>query len=80
MTNVFVSVDMEGIAGIAHLRQVWRGSDDFPAARELMTGEANAAVSGAVRLGSTSTSSPGRRATRSGRVTARPLQYARPET
>lgn len=54
MTNVFVSVDMEGIAGIAHLRQVWRGSDDFPAARELMTGEANAAVSGAFDGGATS--------------------------
>jgi D-amino peptidase len=45
--RVFVSVDMEGIAGIAHLRQVWRGSDDYPASRELMTKEANAAVAGA---------------------------------
>src|SRR5438093_2346584 len=53
MTNVFVSVDMEGIAGIAHLQQVWRGSDDFPAARDLMTGEANAAVSGAFDGGAT---------------------------
>jgi D-amino peptidase len=47
MTTVFVSIDMEGIAGVAHLRQVWRGSDDFPAARKLMTEEANAAVAGA---------------------------------
>jgi D-amino peptidase len=47
VTNVFVSIDMEGIAGIAHLQQVIRGSDDFPAARELMTDEANAAVAGA---------------------------------
>jgi len=53
MTNVFISVDMEGIAGIAHLQQVWRGSDDFPAARDLMTGEANAAVSGAFDGGAT---------------------------
>lgn len=53
MTNVFISVDMEGIAGIAHLQQVWRGSDDFPAARELMTGEANAAVAGAFEGGAT---------------------------
>jgi D-amino peptidase len=53
MTTVFVSVDMEGIAGIAHLRQVWRGSDDFPAARKLMTEEANAAVAGAFDGGAT---------------------------
>ncbi|HEX9410539.1 MAG TPA: M55 family metallopeptidase [Actinomycetota bacterium] len=53
MTNVFISVDMEGIAGIAHLQQVWRGSDDFPAARELMIGEANAAVAGAFEGGAT---------------------------
>jgi D-amino peptidase len=46
--NVFVSVDMEGIAGIAHLRQVFRGSDDFPMARRLMTEEANAGVAGAI--------------------------------
>jgi len=54
MANVFISIDMEGIAGIAHLRQVWRGTDDFPAARELMTGEANAAVAGAFDGGATS--------------------------
>jgi D-amino peptidase len=53
MTTVFVSVDMEGIAGIAHLRQVWRGSDDFPATRKLMTEEANAAVAGAFDGGAT---------------------------
>src|SRR5207247_3123875 len=53
MATVFVSVDMEGIAGIAHLRQVWRGSDDFPAARKLMTEEANAAVAGAFDGGAT---------------------------
>ena len=53
MTNVFISIDMEGIAGIAHLNQVWRGSDDFPAARLLMTKEANAAVAGAFDGGAT---------------------------
>jgi len=51
VTNVFISIDMEGVGGIAHLRQVWRGSDDFPAARLLMTGEANAAVAGAFEGG-----------------------------
>lgn len=54
MANVFVSIDMEGIAGIAHLQQVMRGSDDFPASRELMTEEANAAVAGAFDGGATS--------------------------
>jgi D-amino peptidase len=54
MTNVYVSVDMEGIAGIAHLQQVWRGSDDFPASRLLMTREANAVVEGAFEGGAES--------------------------
>jgi D-amino peptidase len=54
MVNVFISIDMEGIAGIAHLQQVMRGSDDFPASRELMTEEANAAVAGAFEGGATS--------------------------
>ena len=48
-----MSVDMEGIAGVAHLMQVMRGSDDFPVARELMTEEANAAVAGAFEGGAT---------------------------
>jgi D-amino peptidase len=54
MTNVFISIDMEGIAGIAHLQQVMRGTDDFQASRELMTDEANAAVAGAFEGGATS--------------------------
>jgi D-amino peptidase len=53
VTRVFVSVDMEGIAGIAALPQVWRGSDDFPRSRMLMTMEANAAVEGAFEGGAT---------------------------
>jgi D-amino peptidase len=48
MTNVFVSIDMEGVAGVATIRQVWRGSDDYPESRRLMTEEANAAVAGAI--------------------------------
>jgi len=54
VTNVFVSVDMEGIAGIATLQQVWRGSDDFAVSRRLMTLEANAAARGAFEGGATS--------------------------
>jgi D-amino peptidase len=51
--EVFVSIDMEGIAGIAHIRQVMRGTDDYPRSRELMTEEANAAVAGAIEGGAT---------------------------
>lgn len=45
--SVFISVDMEGIAGITTLRQTMRGTDDYPWAREIMTEEANAAIAGA---------------------------------
>ena len=49
--DVFISIDMEGIAGITTLRQTYRGTDDYPWARELMTEEANAAVAGAFDAG-----------------------------
>lgn len=45
--SIFISVDMEGIAGITTLRQTVRGTDDYSWARELMTHEANAAIAGA---------------------------------
>jgi len=51
--DVFVSIDMEGIAGIAHIRQVMRGTDDYQRSRELMTEEANAAAAGAFEGGAT---------------------------
>ena len=51
--DVFISIDMEGVAGIAHIRQVMRGTDDYPLARELMTEEANAAVRGSFAAGAT---------------------------
>lgn len=53
MTETFISIDMEGIAGVAHLQQVMRGTDDFPASRELMTQEANAAIEGSFDGGAT---------------------------
>lgn len=52
--RVFISVDMEGVAGLTTWRQVLRGSDDFPLARELMTREANAALEGAFGAGAVS--------------------------
>jgi len=47
MTRVYISVDMEGVAGISHAKPTMRGDDLYPQAVELMTGEANAAIEGA---------------------------------
>lgn len=52
--DVLISVDLEGVAGIATRQQIGPGGRDYPAARELMTGEANAAVAGAFEGGATS--------------------------
>ena len=49
--DVFISIDMEGIAGITTMRQIYRGTDDYVWARELMTEEANAAIAGAFDAG-----------------------------
>ena len=46
--KVYVSVDMEGIAGVSHPSPTGRADRDYPAAVELMIGEANAAVEGAL--------------------------------
>lgn len=45
--RVYISVDMEGVAGIVHGEQTRRGAPEFAAACELMTHEANAAALGA---------------------------------
>jgi D-amino peptidase len=49
--RVFVSIDLEGVAGVADRRQVARGTDDFEHARGLMAGEANAVARGAFAAG-----------------------------
>jgi len=51
--KVYVSVDMEGIAGIAAAEPTRRGDASYPAAVELMVGEANAAIDGAFAGGAT---------------------------
>ncbi|MFN2539719.1 MAG: M55 family metallopeptidase [Mycobacteriales bacterium] len=51
--RVFISVDMEGVAGIATLDQTVRGGSGYPRAQELMTAEANAAIRGAFAGGAT---------------------------
>jgi D-amino peptidase len=49
--KVFVSVDMEGCAGIVHVDQTRSNGQDFPRCREWMTAEANAAALGAFDVG-----------------------------
>lgn len=51
--DVFISVDMEGLAGVTSMRQIVRGTDDYARARQMMTDEANAAVAGAIEAGAT---------------------------
>jgi D-amino peptidase len=51
MSEIYISVDMEGIAGITTVRQTTRGTEDYEWARKLMTWEANAAAQGAFDAG-----------------------------
>src|SRR4051794_5518054 len=51
--RVFISVDMEGVAGVATFDQIIRGGTGYPRAQELMTAEADAAIRGAYAGGAT---------------------------
>lgn len=51
--RVYISIDMEGVGGIATLDQVVRGGHGYPRAQALMTAEANAAIEGAYAGGAT---------------------------
>lgn len=51
--KVYISVDMEGVAGISHAKPTNRGDDLYPQSVELMVGEANAAIEGAFAGGAT---------------------------
>lgn len=51
--KVYLSVDMEGIAGVNHPGPTDRKHDRYPAAVELMIGETNAAIEGALAAGAT---------------------------
>ena len=52
--DVYLSVDMEGIAGVVHVDQTRRSGHDYERARRWMTAEASAAVAGAFDGGATS--------------------------
>src|SRR3954463_9028131 len=51
--RVFISVDMEGVAGVATFDQIVRGGTGYARAQELMTAETNAAIRGAFAGGAT---------------------------
>jgi D-amino peptidase len=51
--RVYISVDMEGVAGISHNAPTDRDDPGYPAACRLMEGEANAAIEGAFAGGAT---------------------------
>jgi D-amino peptidase len=51
--NVFISVDMEGVAGIVDWAQCIAGGDDYALGRELVIGEVNAAIAGCRDAGAT---------------------------
>ncbi len=51
--HVYISVDMEGIAGVATVDQVARGGHGYPRSQALMTAETNAAIAGAFDGGAT---------------------------
>jgi len=46
--KIYISVDMEGIAGIVQPEQVQRGTPEYAEGRLLLVREANAAVEGAL--------------------------------
>jgi len=49
--KVFISVDMEGIAGVVNGDQTSSSGKDYGLARRWMTGEVNAAIRGALQAG-----------------------------
>ncbi|MDE2447034.1 MAG: M55 family metallopeptidase [Alphaproteobacteria bacterium] len=51
--KVYISVDIEGIAGITHWDEAEKNHADWQEFREIMTREANAAIVGAISAGAT---------------------------
>jgi D-amino peptidase len=49
--RVYISVDMEGVSGIVDWEQCVAGGDDYALGRELLIGEVNAAIDGALAAG-----------------------------
>lgn len=53
MVRVYISVDMEGVAGISHAKPTMRGDELYAQSVALMVGETNAAIEGAFEGGAT---------------------------
>ncbi len=53
MKRVYISADLEGVAGVVHAEHTHRDGREHDAARKLMTAEVNAAVEGALAGGAT---------------------------
>jgi D-amino peptidase len=51
--RIYLSVDIEGVAGVVDARSTSKGQGDYERYRALMVGEANAAVAGAFDAGAT---------------------------
>jgi D-amino peptidase len=51
--KVFISVDMEGVSGLINWDETDQSGPDYGLFRKLMTGEANAAIAGALDAGAT---------------------------
>jgi D-amino peptidase len=51
--KVYISVDLEGVAGISDWEHCIPGGDDYPLGRDLALGEVNAAIDGALEAGAT---------------------------
>jgi D-amino peptidase len=51
--KIFISADIEGVAGVVHLEQGQPGNPEYQRARQLMIGEVNAAIAGAYDGGAT---------------------------
>lgn len=49
--RAYISIDMEGVAGVATLDQITPGGRGYPRAQRMMTAEANAAIAGAFDAG-----------------------------
>jgi D-amino peptidase len=51
--RIFISVDMEGISGVEKVEEVFRGMPAYETFRQIMAGDVNAAVQGAIDGGAT---------------------------
>ncbi|MDH3742030.1 MAG: M55 family metallopeptidase [Hyphomicrobiales bacterium] len=51
--RIFISVDMEGTTGLERLEEIFRGLPGFDKFRQLMAGDANAVIQGAIEGGAT---------------------------